>query len=74
MHEMSLERHLDKRSIKLSKREVKFSTGIQLKSLPWWLIKKDRLREQQEKRKQELVIVITVKEKAEFKKLCTLGL
>ena len=57
------------------KREVESSTGIQLKTLPRWLISEDRLREQQETgNKRGSAIVITVKGETEAKKLCASGL
>lgn len=68
VHGMSLERYLGEGSMELLKREVESSTGIQLKSLPRWLINKSRLREQQEAGKRGSAIVITVKGEAEAKK------
>ncbi len=51
------------------------STGIQLKTLPRWLISEERLREQQETgNKRGSAIVITVKGETEAKKLCASGL
>ncbi len=60
--------------MELLKHKVKSSTGIQLKSLPRWLINKDRLREQQKKGKRGSAIMIMVKGEAEVKKLCASGL
>ena len=48
VHGMSLERYLREGSMELLRREVESSTGIQLKALPYWLINKSHLREQQE--------------------------
>ena len=44
---MPLKRYLGERKMELLKWEVKLSTGIQLKTLPRWLINKDQLREVQ---------------------------
>ncbi len=74
VHRMSLERYLGEGSMDLLKREVESSTGIQLKSLPRWLINKIRLKEQQDTRKRGSAIMITVKGEAEAKKLCASGL
>ena len=73
MHGMLLKRYLDEKSMELLKYKIKFFIGIQLKSLPWWLINKDWFREQQKTKKQGSAIVITVKGEAETKKLCKLG-
>ena len=73
VHRMSFEKYLGEGSMELLKRKVESSTGIQLKSLLWWLINKDRLREQQETRKRGSVIVITVKGETEAKKLYASG-
>ena len=67
---MLLEKYLGERTMELLKRKVKFSIGIQLKSLFCWLINKNPLREQQETRKRGSAIVITVKGEAKAKKLC----
>ena len=48
VHGMSLDRYLGEGKMELLKREVESSTGIQLKTLPHWLINENRLREQQE--------------------------
>ena len=74
MYGMSLQRYQGEGSIELLKGKVESSTSIQLKSLPWWLINKDWLRKQQETEKRGSAIVITVKKKAEAKRLCALGL
>ena len=74
MHGISLEKYLNEKSIELLKRKVESSTCIQLKSLSWLFINKDRLKKQQETEKQGSTIVITVKGKAEVKKLCASGL
>ena len=74
VHGMSLERYLGEGYMELLKCEVESSTGIQLKSLPRWLINENRLKEQQETGKRGSAIVITVKGEAEAKKLCASGL
>lgn len=71
---MLLERHLGKGSMKLLKRNVEFSIGIELKTLLCWLINKNRLREQQETRKRRSVIIIIIKRNVKVKKLCASGL
>lgn len=70
IHGMPLERYLAAGSTELLKREVKSSTGIQLKTLPYWLINENCLREQETSNKQGSAIVITVKGDAEQKTLC----
>lgn len=68
---MPLKRYLSIGNIELLKREVKFSTGIQLKALFCWLINKNCLRKQQETdNKWKLAIVIIIKGDAKAKKLC----
>ncbi len=75
VHGMSLERYLGEGKMELLKREVESSMGIQLKTLPRWLISEDRLREAQTiGSKQGSAIVITVKGETEAKKLCASGL
>ena len=71
---MPLERYFGEGKIELLKREVESSTGIQLKTLPRWLISESRLKEQQENGKQGSAIVITVKGETEAKQLCASGL
>ena len=72
---MPLERYLAARSMELLKYEVEFSTDIQLKALPHWLINENCLREQQETSNiQGSVIVLTIKGDAKAKKLCESGL
>lgn len=71
---MSLERYLGEGIMELLRRKVESSTGIELKSLPRWLINKNRLKEQPETGKRGSAIVITVKGEAEAKKLCASGL
>ena len=68
---MSLERHFDSGKFELLKREVKSSTSIPLKTMLHWLINsKDHLKEQQDKgNKRGSVIVITVSNKIEGKRL-----
>lgn len=67
---MLYKKYLGEKTMELLKRKVKFSIGIQLKSLFCWLISKNRLREQQETRKRGSAIVITVQGEVEAKKLC----
>lgn len=74
VHGMSLERYLGEGSMELLKRKVQSSTGIELKTLPRWLINENRLRKQQETGKRGSAIVITVKGEAEAKKFCASGL
>ncbi len=75
VHGMPLERYLGEGKMELLKREVESSTGIQLKTLPRWLINEDRLREVQTNgNKRGSAIVITVKGEVEAKKLCASGL
>lgn len=45
VHGMSLDRYLGDGKMQLLRREVESSTGIQLKTLPRWLISETRLRE-----------------------------
>ena len=72
---MPLERYLGEGKIELLKREVKSSSGIQLKTLPRWLISEDRLRQAQKTRnKRGSAILIIVKGETEAKKLFALGL
>ena len=72
---MPLERYLGKGKMELLKQEVELSTGIQLKTIPRWLISEDQLRQAQITRnKQCSAIVITIKGETEAKKLCALGL
>ena len=74
VHEMSLDRYLGPGKLELLKKEVESSTGIQLKTMPRWLISEDRLKEQQEKgSKRGSAIVITVSNKIEAKWLLTNG-
>ena len=75
VHEMPLERYLGEGKMELLKWEVESSMGIQLKTLPRWLINEERLREAQMTiNKRSSAIVITVKEETEVKKLCASGL
>lgn len=75
VHGLSLERYLGDGKMNLLKREVELSIGIQLKTLPRWLINKNRRREKQvTSNKWSSAIVITVKSKSEAKQLCSAGL
>ena len=75
VHGMSLDRYLGSGKLELLKREVESSTGIQLKTMPRWLISEDRLKEQQEKgSKRGSAIVITVSNEIEAKRLLANGL
>lgn len=61
--------------MELLKGEVESATGIQLKTLPRWLISENRLNEQQEfSNKRGSAIVITVSGESEAKKVCASGL
>ncbi len=72
---MSLDRYLGSGKLELLKREVESSTGIQLKTMPRWLISEDRLKEQQEKgSKRGSAIVLTVSNEIEAKRLLANGL
>lgn len=55
----------------LLKKEVESSTGIQLKTLPRWLVNDNR---QVTRDKRGSAIVITVKSESEAKQLCASGL
>ena len=75
VHGMPLERYLGEGKMELLKREVESATGIQLKTIPRWLISESRLREQQESNnKRGSAIVITVSGESEAKTLCASGL
>lgn len=58
----------------LLKRKVESSTGIQLKSLPRWLINEDQLREQQHDGKKGSATVFKIKGQTEAKHLYVSGL
>lgn len=61
--------------MELLKREVESSTGIPIKTIPRWLINKDRLKEQQEiSNKRGSAIVITGSGENEAKRLMASGL
>lgn len=71
---MPLERNLGEGKMDLLRREVESATGIQLKTVPRWLISESRLREQHElSNKRGSAIVITVRSEVEAKKLCASG-
>lgn len=75
VHRMSLERYLGLGKLELLRREVESSTKILLKTMPRWLIGKDRLKVQQEQsNKWGLAIVITVSSEYEAKQLIANGL
>lgn len=68
VHGMPLERYLGEGKMELLKKEVESATGIELKTLPRWLISESRLREQQEVSNQwGSAIVITVGSESEGK-------
>lgn len=74
VHGMSLDRYLGPGSVELLKREVESSTGILLKTIPRWLINKNRLKEQQENNnKRGSAIVITVSNEIDSKRLVASG-
>lgn len=61
--------------MELFKKEVESSTGVQLKTIPRWLIHEDRLRERQELGNYRgSSIVITVANNADATHLCAKGL
>ena len=75
VHGMPLERYLGEGKMGLLKREVESATGIQLKTLPRWLISESGLKEQLEfDNKRGSAIVITVSGESEAKKLFASGL
>ena len=75
VHGMPLERYLGEGKMELLKIEVESAMGIQLKTMPQWLISESRLKEQQEfSNKRGLPIVITVSGEGKAKKLCASGL
>ena len=75
VHGMSLERYMGEGKMELLKREVESSTGIELKTIPRWLINEDRLREHQEAgNKRGSAIIISVREDLEARQLCASGL
>ncbi len=72
---MSLERYLGPEKLELLRREVEFSTGILLKTMPHWFIGEDRLKVQQEEsNKWGSAIVIIVSSEYEAKQLIANGL
>ena len=75
MHGMSLARYLGEGKMELLRREIGSSTGIQLKTLPRWLINETRLEERLESGSgRGLAVVITVGNSIEASKLCSKGL
>ena len=75
VHGMSLARYLGEGKMELLRREIESSTGIQLKTLPRWLISETRLEERLESGSgRGSAIVITVGNSAEASKLCSKGL
>lgn len=71
---MSLERYFGPGKMKLLEREVESSTGISLKTTPYWFINKEWLKEQQEQNnKHESAIVIIVSSKSKAKQLAANG-
>lgn len=72
---MSLDRYLGSEKLQHLKREVESSIGIQLKTMPHWLISKDCFKEKQKKgSKISSTIVITVGNTIEAKRLLANGL
>ena len=72
---MLLGRYLGEGKMELLKREVKLSTGVQLKTTPCWLIYESRLRERQESGNYRgSFIVITVANNSNATYLCARGL
>lgn len=75
VHGMSLAQYLGEGKMELLRREIKSSTGIQLKTPPRWLISETRLEEWLESGSgRGSAIVITVGNSAEVSKLCSKGL
>ena len=75
VHGMSLARYLGKRKMEVLCREIESSTGIQLETVPHWLISETRLEERLEsgtERGSAIVITVGTSEKAA--KLCSKGL
>lgn len=65
---MSLERYLGPKKLELLRRKVESLIGIQLMTMPRWLIKEDCLQKHQGKDgKRGSAIVITVRNKIEGK-------
>lgn len=60
VHGMSLEKYLEEERMELFGKKIEWATGIQLSTIPCWLISESRLRKQQESNnKRGSVIVIT---------------
>lgn len=74
VYNMLLKQYLDEKNMGLLKHKVESSTDIQLKSSFHWLINKNWLRKQQDKRKRGSAIVIIIQRKAKAKTLYTSGL
>lgn len=75
VHGMSLARYLGEGKMELLCREIESSTGIQLKTVPRWLISESRLEERLESGTgRGSAIVITVGTSEEAVKLCSKGL
>ncbi len=75
VHGMSLARYLGKGKMEVLCREIESSTGIQLKTVPRWLISESRLEERLESGTgRGSAIVITVGTSEEAAKLCSKGL
>ncbi len=75
VHGMPLARYLGEGKMELLRREIESSTGIQLKTLPRWLISEAPLEERLESETgRGSAIVITVGNSAEASTLCAKGL
>ncbi len=75
VHGMSLARYLGNRKMELLQREIESLTGIQLKTMPRWLISETQLEERLESGiGKRSAIVITVGNSTEVSKLCSKGL
>lgn len=75
VHEMSLERYLGEGEMVMLCREINSFMGIQLKTLPRWLISESRLEERPEfGTRRGSAIVITVGTSEEVTKLCSKGI
>ena len=75
VHGMSLARYLGEGKMEVLCREIESSTGIQLKTVPRWLISESRLEERLESGNgRGSAIVITVGNNEEASRLCSKGL
>lgn len=74
-YRMLLVRYLGEEKMVLLCWEIELSIGINLKTLPWWLISEARLEERLKTgNRKGLAIMITIGNKAEISQLCAKGL